>query len=288
MSIVPLPGARPAVAAIHGLFPVFDAAGAGIVHAAASGSPNEPWAVTRVADLPFVHRLEIVPVGGEPWAVAATLCGGKAFRDDGTQPGAVYAGPLPRDPSDPWHLKPVLQGITKNHGLHVMRTDGRLTVLVAGGEGLFALRVPATAEERWPIELRLSHEVSDVFAADLDGDGVAEIATIEPFHGDTLSVYKRSAGAWRRVYGTGLAFGHVVWAGRLLGEPALLAGSRGGEKELMLLRATAAAPFRLSATVVDRGIGPAQVAVLEDPHGARILSANHAADEIALYTLSRE
>ena len=75
------------------------------------------------------------------------------------------------------------------------------------------------------------------FTADLDGDGTPEFVTIEPFHGDTLAVYRRDGqGKIAKAWSYPLAFGHVVWAGSVLGQRAILAGNRAGDKDLLLLR----------------------------------------------------
>ena len=38
------------------------------------------------------------------------------------------------------------------------------------------------------------HEVSEFGFVDFDGDGVDEIVTIEPFHGENFVIYKMIAG----------------------------------------------------------------------------------------------
>lgn len=278
---VPIPGRKRAFLAIQGFFPVFQSQEAGIVYAEAGDDLREPWQVNRVLDLPFVHRLEVVTVGSRPYIVAATLCGGKDFRDDWSKPGAVYAGPVPEDPLSKWSVQPILQGVSKNHGMHLTKMDGRAVLLVTGEEGVFSLSVPAGEGEQWSSERLIDREVSDIYTADVDGDGVLEMVAIEPFHGDRLVIYKRSGGSWKAISTSPMSFGHVVWAGEILGRPSVLGGNRRGARALSLL-----SPKEDGGTdvqVLDEGVGPTQVAVSKDKDCDLIFSANHGIGEVALY-----
>ncbi len=286
MRMAPVPGRDGAFLAVEGFFPIFQSDGAGIVYAEAGASPAEPWHVRRVLDLPFVHRIATVYVGAEPYLVASTLCGGKAFRDDWSQPGAVYAGPIPPDATGNWALQPILTGITKNHGLHVTRANGHQAVLIAGHEGVFRLQAPVAPGEPWPSERLIDRETSDVFAADLDEDGTAELLAIEPFHGDTMAIYREQRETWERVLSMPATDGHAIWSGSLLGAPAVVVGSRGGNKELALLRPQNGDLGAMERRVIDAGTGPIQVAVAHERERELILSANDGTGDIALYELT--
>jgi len=286
MNVVPVPGRAGTILAIQGFFPVFDSEGAGIVYATAGADPTRPWRVQRVVDLPFVHRIDVVEVDHVPYVVAATLCGGKTFKDDWSQPGAVYVAAVPRKPDDPWYLEKVLDGIGRNHGMTVAAVEGERAVLVAGREGLFRLRIPDIPGQRWSSVCLIEREISDVALFDLDGDGEPEIVAIEPFHGDRLVVYDLVQGAWRPVSATAVDFGHVVWAGSLFGRPSIIAGSRGGAKDLVLLQPEGCDLEGARRIVLDEGVGPTQVVVREQDEGVHVMSANHGAGEVALYEIS--
>jgi len=285
MNLTPIPG-REAIIAIQDFYPIFRSERAGVVWAEPGENAARMWAVRRILDLPFVHRIVVVETQTSNYLVAATLCSGKDYQDDWSKPGTVYAGIVPNDPTSHWEIEPVLRGISKNHGMHVTTLDNRLVVLISGQEGLFALEVPRERSEHWTSQLLIDREISDMCTFDADGDGCAEIVTIEPFHGDVLAVYKAIDGRFIRICEEEIAFGHVCWAGTVLGEPSLLVASRGGSKEMALLRVTGTEPMTFDRTVLDRGVGATQVAVLHNRKADLILSANHAVGEVALYELT--
>ena len=49
-----------------------------------------------------------------------------------------------------------------------------------------------------------------------------ELVVIEPFHGDTMAVYKDVGGTWTRVWSAPLAFGQLIV--RVLGAYAIIYG----------------------------------------------------------------
>jgi hypothetical protein len=280
MSLVPLPDGDGAFLAIQEFFPVFQSENAGIVYTEPGVRPAS-WSVRRVLDLPFVHRIEAVSTPHGIYLIAASLCGGKSFVDDWSKPGAVYAATIPDDRSDRWVLEPVLTGVGKNHGMHATELQGKPTVLIAGQQGLFSLEVPQERGCPFRSEQLLDHEISDMVAFDIDGDGQKEIVTIEPFHGDRLCIYKCMEAVWRPVMEQPISFGHAVWAGVLRNQPAVIFGNRSGQKELAILD-----PSTGDRLVIDQGVGPAQVAVVHEPARDLILSANHAVGEVALYEIA--
>ncbi|OFX18195.1 MAG: hypothetical protein A2Z18_01195 [Armatimonadetes bacterium RBG_16_58_9] len=285
MSMSQVPGSK-SILAIQEFFPVFRCESAGIVWAEPGDRPAEPWSIRRVIDLPFAHRIEVVDVGGMPHLVASSLCGGKSHRDDWSMSCSVYACRIPDDPSASWQTKPVLEGVSKNHGMRVATIDGFPTVLIAGGEGLFGIRIPEHPENEWTYEMFIDHETSDVYVADIDRDGEMEFVTIEPFHGDTLAIYKRINGRLRKAFEMGVSFGHALWAGELLGAPAILVGNRGGEKDLFMLRPKSGNPLDMVYEVIDSGVAPAQISVVPERDSALIVSANNGRGEVALYRVS--
>jgi hypothetical protein len=269
--------------AIEGFYPVFQSEGAGVVLARRDSRGN--WRKQRILDLPFVHRIEEIKVEDESFLVASTLAAAKDSPEDWSRSGATYVGKIPEEPYEDMEVEEVLSGIHKNHGLHVQEINGSRVILITGQEGIFSISVPSSASGDWDTNKLVDHEVSDISMADLDKDGELEFVTIEPFHGDTLGLYKRKDGTWERQSSYPLNFGHVVWAGELLGEPRVIAGSRDGEAELTCLKVAEDSLELEEDFVLDRGVGPAQISVLSLPDSDIVFSANNGADEVAMYRI---
>jgi hypothetical protein len=186
-------------------------------------------------------------------------------------------------------MRQVVPGLNKNHGMDYaeLGRERRPGYLLSCMEGLFFMPLPDDPAGEWPVAQISAEETSDAFAFDWDGDGEPEIFSISPFHGHVLSLHKRSATGWHRsVIHDDLSFGHIVWAGQLLGGPALLAGSRRDRRELRLYRPNASGGINLSYQVIDEGIGPSQVSVVaRGASRATLYVAAHGLNEVRLYDL---
>src|SRR5207249_3560595 len=105
-------------------------------------------------------------------------------------------------------------------------------------------------------------------------DGEEEIAVIEPFHGNAMSVYKNIKGSWAKIYTAELAFGHGIWAGRLGGESVVIVGNRAAKKNLACFKVTSTSPFAMEESVMDAGTGTTNMDVFETPDGLALLTSN--------------
>ncbi len=284
MGFAPLPGRDDALLMITAFYPIFQSEKAGINLFQAVDGLNQPWQSTRIIDLPFVHRICMVGNGTDNYLIAASVCGGKDFQDDWSRPGTTYAAKVPDDIEGPWELVPVMENIHRNHGMQVGCFKGQKCVFIAGDEGLFVLKVPEAGSTEWESTVIIDHPISEVYPADLDQDGEDEIAVIEPFHGEAMSVYKNIQGIWTRIYTAELAFGHGLWAGSLGGENVVIAGNRANEKNLACFQVTSANPFAMEEFVVDPGSGTTNMDVLETPDGKALATSNPGHEEYALYT----
>jgi len=287
MNVLPVPGRDFSFLAIQKFFQGFQAEGSGIYYVEPDEVEEKSWNIQRVIDLPFVHRIQVVKVGSKPYLVAATLCEGKDYEEDWSRPGSVYAGAIPEERSSTWELQPILEGVSKNHGMWHSEGDPE-TLYISGKEGVFELEVPEKAEAGWDVTQLLGHEVSDLSLYDVDGDGKKEIVTIEPFHGDDLKIYRNINGSWKQVFRRDINFGHVVWAGHVGGSPGVIAGSRGGRRELELLRLDQANDglSLKSREVLDEGGAPMQVSVVNKEGSDLICTSNGDRDEVTLYKIS--
>ena len=289
MGFAEVPGRDDALFVITGFYPVFKAESAGIHLYRATDGLARPWSGERVIDLPFVHRILTVSGGGRDYLVAATVCGGKDRADDWSRPGTVFVYEIGGGLDGPWTARPVLESIHRNHGLGTGVVDEVASVLVSGTEGVFALALPGETDgdgkavEPWRAVRLIDHEVSELGLIDLDGDGEDELVTVEPFHGDELSAYKRGASGWGKVYSSELAFGHGLTVGRLNGEPVAVVGNRAGSKDLVCFRVASTDPLRLEPVVVDHGAATAGTTITPTARGDAIVSSNPEFAEYALY-----
>jgi hypothetical protein len=237
--------------------------------------------------LPFVHRIATVEIGGVGHLVSATVCGGKDFQDDWSRPGKVYVTRIPESRDGGWIAEPILEDIHRNHGMNVGTYKGAETVFISGSEGVFAMKVPAALGDQWESERIIDRDISEVFPFDLDGDGVDELAVIEPFHGQTVAVYKQSGSGWQRVFDAPLGFGHGLWAGTLAGEAAVIVGNRAGTKNLCCYRVSSASPFNMEEIVIDAESATTNMTVVELPDGQAVVASTPEHKEYALYTVDQ-
>lgn len=115
-------------------------------------------------------------------------------------------------------------------------------------------------------------------------DGALQImGTIEPFHGDSLKLYKVTKNAIEEMKSYPIHFGHVVWVGKIFDRNAVIVANRGAEKKLLLIYWESD-----DIITIDKGVGATQLCVYQENDFMKIFSANHGAGAVALYTLSKE
>ena len=119
---------------------------------------GDGWASSKILGLPFAHRIDFVNRGRDRFLVAASLAADKRDPADWSQPGTVYACPVPKRAAEPWQLVPVLEGIHRNHGLLVTRFMGRR--LIAHFRDRRAFRGGPRPDGK-PVGFRAGHEGRD-------------------------------------------------------------------------------------------------------------------------------
>jgi hypothetical protein len=289
MAIIPTDSfGGPGLLTAEGLHPNFITKDAGISLYSPENGWSGPWNRRRLVDLPYIHRMALVRAGGRRSLIAATLCGAKEHIDDWSRPGAVYEVVLPekqRGSSSISSPVTLLDGVTKNHGMYVKSVGSGECVYISGEEGIFTLQMSGE-DEGWIVKRIINRPVSELAVCDLDEDGEDEVATIEPFHGDRLCVYKQIDGRFEPVFEADTETGHGIWAGRLGGGTGFVHGSRAGARDLFLYHLRDAGTWKFERIVLDRGVGTAQIAV-ENLSGHDVLyAANNHTDEVAAYELT--
>ena len=275
MSFVPAPGHPDLFYSIMGLFPPFVGMEAGVfMHR----RKEDGWETVKAMALPFAHRCDILEKEGRSWLFAASCSKFKENPADWSQSGELYVIPLDPETGLPGTPELVYDKIWRHHGMLKARVREDDTLLFSGAEGVFYM---AREDGKWKVCPLFDHEVSEFGLIDLDGDGADELVTIEPFHGNTLNVYKCTPDGWNKLYTDELWFGHGLSCGRFRGEPVIVVGNRRGPLTLNLYRRLADGSF--AREILEDQAGPTQTQVFTADGTDYILSANQLKNEVAIY-----
>ena len=284
MSIVPLPGMDGQFLASQRFLPVFAGRDASIVRAVHTdgGWQVEPW-----ADLPYVHRFDILERNGHRYLLGCILSSSTSPTADFSVPGCLVAAELNPSFDPPERFEQIAGGMHRNHGYSKFRRDGHDCALTACEEGVFEVIPPARPGEQWQVVQVLANPASDAVYVDLDADGQDELATIEPFHGTDFVVYHRQDGEFVPLYRhpEKMEFLHAIWAGNLDGEPAIIAGYRGLARNLFMLRWR---DGEVRSEIIEHGGGPSNVTVVDHHGRPRLLVANRESHQAVFFDLLPE
>lgn len=252
---------------------------------------NEKWERHTLCTLPFVHRFGIVERNHEKYLVACTIKSAAAYPDDWTCPGRVWVARLPKDLSafDEGHeldMRPIINGLTKNHGFSKFVENGTQGVLVGTHNGIFKLIPPENTDSEWTYSKIISDSVSDMIYLDFDDDGENEIMTFSPFHGNTLSVYKKQGSDYEKIWEDPrkMPFLHAIYPMKYKGTYYGIYGYRENELELNALYYDKEKKT-YDHINLDTGAGPTNVLCFQDHTIQKILAANRETNEIAIYIL---
>jgi hypothetical protein len=236
-----------------------------------NGDPREPWTATEIDRLPTSHRLRLADIdgSGKPVVVNAPLTGAKAGPPDFREPvPLVYYRP------GEWKRQLISEensGVM--HGILVLDWDGdrRDEILTASFGGIHLFKMGK--DRRWT---RTEIAKGDPApwpksgSSDLAVGRLAKnrfIASIEPWHGNQVAVYRQSGAAWeRQAIDDSLVDGHTIAAADFNrdGLDEIVGGFRGRPYNLYLYTAAGAAGDRWSRQMLDEGgMGAAACAVVD-------------------------
>ena len=278
MSFIPVPGSPDLYISIMGLFPPFIGEDAGVfLHRKA----EDGWKSSKVLDLPFSHRCEILTRGGKNYLFVATVSKHKDNPKDWSRPGEIHLVLLDDAIADKWSSSIIDNSILRNHGMTMTRINGQETICISGAEGIFYLE--QQSDGSWVVQPLFDREVSEMSFIDLDGDGNDELVTIEPFHGDTLNIYKKTGIGWELKFSDSLSFGHGLSSGIFKNQPLIVAGNRSESLALIYYNVQDLSGSKVDRHVIEEGVGPTQTQVFTLGSVDYILSANQRKNEVALY-----
>jgi len=281
MSMVPIPASNGEFLAVQKFFKMFQWEQAKIVHVRPVSAGG--YEMNDVLHLPYIHRFDLLSVGGRHYFIGCTLATTKASKEDWSDPGKIWVGEFTG--TGPLQVRVLREGLTRNHGYSRLTRGGSLSSLVTCEQGAFEVTPPARPGAEWGVQQFMDWPISDISAVDIDGDGELEFATIEPFHGAYFRVYKKIGGAFRMVFEHPEVsdFYHVVVGTTLAGSPVFVGGCRRGKQQLFYVHPIKTDPLELKAEIIEEGVGPSNVYVLHERNRDVIVAANREKAEAALY-----
>jgi hypothetical protein len=248
---------------------------AGIVSVLHSdGDPLRPWKVTEIDRLTTSHRLRWADIfgDGKKVLVNAPLTGARAAAPD-------YRDHTPLVFYRPGEWKREMIGSENGgvvHGIFIVDWDGdgHDDILTASFVGIDLYRLEK--DGRWS---RTEIAEGDPSAWPKGGSsdvavgrfgGKRYLAAIEPWHGNQVVLYRRSAKEWqRRVIDASLVDGHTIWTADLNGDgnDEIIAGFRGGSHSVFVYYAEDSSGDRWSKHVLDDGGMAAAACAVADLNG---------------------
>lgn len=220
--------------------------------------PTEPWTAKEIDRTPTAHRVRWVDVDGRDKAlVNAPLIGAGSLAPDYRDAVGIYYYRAPD-----WTRQTLTDadsGVI--HGVWVTPWQGSQyeALLSASFNGVFVHRFQSGTWQRsrvvagnpavWP-----QSGASDVAVG--RAGSARFLATIEPWHGNTVAVYHQSGATWtRQAIDESLVDGHTLVTADLDndGTDEIIAGERGGKRSVYLYRAADASGRAWSRTLLDEG-----------------------------------
>lgn len=289
MTMVQVPGSDGQFLATRKFYSPDDSKEASIVIVTPRG--KDDWEVRTLCDLPFVHRFDILQSNGKYYLIACALKSDHEYTGDWRFPGQIFVAELPSDLShyDDEHqlaLTSIKDGLLKNHGYfrHVDE-DGNTSSIVSTDNGVFHVYPPKSPADSWRIEQLTDDAASDGLLLDLDGDGIEELCTFAPFHGNLAKIYRKENGKYQLVYTypEELPFLHAIWGGKLCGKNTWVFGHRNGERKTLAITYENG---QYVSQELDHGRGAANMLHYTCEGKDVIIATNRETDEIARYELT--
>ncbi len=220
--------------------------------------PNAPWTSKEIDRIPTAHRLRWIDAdgSGKKMLVMAPLIGMDSAAPDYKTPVSIYFYRAPD-----WKREVLTDTFTGLlHGIEPMAWEGvkGQALMSAGFMGIYLHRF---ANGKWtPTEMTKGDPeawpksgTSDISLGKLGAQKF--IATIEPWHGNQVVIYKPNGSVWsRQMIDDGITDGHSIVTLDIDGDgrDEVIAGQRGGARSLMLYSASADGAT-WSKRVIDEG-----------------------------------
>ena len=276
MSLVHLPGSEIDFFSVMGLFPPFIGSAAGVFF---HRRRSEGWSTEKVLSLPFAHRCEIIRHRGQNHLFVASVSRFKADPADWSKPGELHHIMLPDQIDGELKTEILVHDLYRNHGMTKTVVNGIDTICISGESGIYAI-VPS-GNNSWEVRQLFDREASEFAFFDLDDDGEEELVIIEPFHGNSLSLYKYEDEKWIKYYSSPLSFGHGLSTGIFKNQRVIVVGNRRDSESLEMHVVTAL--DKVEKYIIEEHAGPTQTKIISHGNEDYILSSNQLKNEVVLY-----
>ena len=280
MSIIPIPGKEGEFLAVQEFYLKVSPSLSKIVWGKYGENGFE---IKDVLQMPYIHRFDIYNKNGVNYFIGATIATSKQNKEDWSVPGRIYVGVLPEDLNEGIQVEVLVDGLYRNHGY--WRDAQNNCGYFGSDQGIVRITPPEALGGQWKTEFILAGNIGEIATIDIDGDGEQEIMTIEPFHGTEIKIYKKIDGKYQEVYAydNEIEFAHTLVGGTLRGVPTFLAGVRRKDAELFYVQWK---DDRFVTTIIDKGVGPANLCLVNEEDRDLIVAANHTANEAAVYIVT--
>lgn len=252
-------------------------------------APNAPWKLTPIAEEPTLHRIRWGDVDGDgkPELIVAPLHGrgtkGPAWDGQGAR---ILVFHIPKDPAhDPWPVEVADDSLHIVHNLLVtdFDGDGQQDILTASREGIHVLT--RNPDGHWT-KMKIAEGAPGEIKMGRAG-GKRALATVEPWHGNSIVIYEEHNGKWpRHVIEEGLAGAHALGWGDFDGDgdDELAVGWR--EKNFGVAIYKRASDGSWSKSMVDEGGMAAEDLTVADLNGdgrPEIVAVGRATANVKIY-----
>lgn len=280
MSMIPIPARHNQFLAVNGFYLKESPSGARLTWVTYDKATG--FIFKDLLHLPYLHRFDLIESDGKVYFIAGTIANTKKDKEDWSDPGKIYGAQLPDDLSQGLELKVIKDGLSRNHGY--ARSSYNDGGFFTADQGVFKVTVPHGSQD-WKVEQIMDKPIGEIAMIDIDNDGEDEIMTIEPFHGNVIKIYKKINGLYKDVYSYPyvIDFAHTLVGAKIRGVNSFVGGIRREAADLFMVQFYKG---KFETTIIDKGVGPANLNVVNFKDHDLIYSSNHTQNEAAVYVIS--
>lgn len=234
--------------------------------------------------LPYLHRFDLFEVNNELYFLGATIAEKKEHKEDWTYPGKIYVSKCPKDFNDEFKLEVLYEGLTRNHGYCRSKTHNG--GYFSSDNGIMKVSAPLNENDVWKVEKILDGQFSEIAFSDINNDGIDEMLTIEPFHGNSIKLYQLHDDKYNEIfnYPYEIDFAHTLIGTRIFENNCFIGGIRRINPDLFLIEYK---DNQIKLTIIDQGVGPANCNLYSNKDITLIHSANHTQNHAAVYIVKQ-